>query len=64
MGDIAVVGFSLKLPQGVEDVAAFWDVVTNRKSLMTDWPASRINVGSIKSSNYNKVWVEHQFLKQ
>ncbi|KAK3343522.1 fatty acid synthase S-acetyltransferase [Lasiosphaeria hispida] len=53
--DIAVVGFSFKLPQGVEDVASFWHVLENRKNLMTDWPESRINVGSIKSNSYNKV---------
>lgn len=53
--DIAVVGFSLKLPQGVNDVAGFWDVLAKKKNLMTSWPSSRISVGSIKSCNYNKV---------
>lgn len=53
--DIAVVGFSFKLPRGVDDVASFWHVLENRKNLMTGWPQSRINVGSIKSSAYNKV---------
>jgi len=53
--DIAIVGFSFKLPQGVEDVESFWDVLETRKNLMTDWPESRINVGSIKSNVYNKV---------
>lgn len=57
--DIAIVGFSFKLPQGVEDVASFWDVLANRKNLMTNWPESRINVGSISSNVYNKVGPRH-----
>ncbi|KAK0734704.1 hypothetical protein B0T26DRAFT_845131 [Lasiosphaeria miniovina] len=53
--DIAVVGFSIKLPQGVDDIASFWDVLAHRKNLSTNWPESRINIGSVTSSNYNKV---------
>lgn len=52
--DIAVVGFAFKLPQGVDDVATLWDVLANRKNLSTDWPESRINVGSISASQQNK----------
>ncbi|KAK3382595.1 fatty acid synthase S-acetyltransferase [Lasiosphaeria ovina] len=53
--DIAVIGFSIKLPQGVDDVASFWDVLAHRKNLSTNWPESRIKIGSVTSSNYNKV---------
>ncbi|KAI6381444.1 hypothetical protein MCOR25_001140 [Pyricularia grisea] len=52
---IAVVGFSFKLPQGVDDVDNFWDVLETRTNLSTDWPEDRINVGAVKSNQYNKV---------
>lgn len=47
--DIAVVGISLKLPQGVNDVSEFWDVLENRRNLMTTWPESRINSSFFES---------------
>ena len=57
--DIAIVGFSFKLPQGVEDDdAGFWDVLQERKNLMTEWPSSRLNAGSFvggNNKNVNKV---------
>ncbi|KAI0804310.1 hypothetical protein GGR55DRAFT_691161 [Xylaria sp. FL0064] len=43
MGDVAVVGFSLKLPGGVDTVASFWEALERGKNLLTEWPASRIN---------------------
>ncbi|TLS26121.1 hypothetical protein PpBr36_04786 [Pyricularia pennisetigena] len=52
---IAVVGFSFKLPQGVDDVDNFWDVLKTRANLSTDWPDDRISVGAVRSSQYNKV---------
>lgn len=59
--DIAIVGFSFKLPQGVEDDDdAFWNVLQERKNLMTEWPESRLNAGSFVGSNnknVNKVWL-------
>ncbi|TLD24099.1 hypothetical protein PspLS_06954 [Pyricularia sp. CBS 133598] len=54
-GPIAVVGFSFKLPQGVDDVDNFWDVLEARTNLSTDWPDDRISVGAVKSNQYNKV---------
>lgn len=53
--DIAVVGFSFKLPQDVDDVSSFWDVLQNRKNLMTRWPESRMNAESFLSGNKSKV---------
>lgn len=53
--DIAVVGFSIKLPQGIEDVAGFWDVLHNRRNLLTPWPESRINAESFLSDKGSKV---------
>ncbi|KAB5517403.1 putative polyketide synthase [Coniochaeta sp. 2T2.1] len=57
--DIAIVGYSFKLPQGVEDDDdVFWNVLQDRKNLMTAWPDSRFNAGSFVGSqnkNVNKV---------
>lgn len=53
--DIAVVGFSFKLPQDVEDVSSFWDVLQNRRNLLTPWPESRINAESFVSGRRSKV---------
>lgn len=57
--DIAVVGFSFKLPQDVEDVDAFWDVIQNRKNLMTPWPEDRLNAESFVSGKKSKVCWSH-----
>lgn len=54
--DIAVIGFSFKLPQGVEDVDGFWDVLQNRKNLMTPWPEDRLNAESFMAGKKSKVW--------
>ncbi|KAK6949612.1 hypothetical protein Daesc_009695 [Daldinia eschscholtzii] len=48
--DIAVVGFSFKLPQDVNDVSSFWEVLENKRNLMTEWPESRIKNGSFEAS--------------
>lgn len=54
--DIAVIGFSFKLPQGVEDVDGFWDVLQNRENLMTPWPEDRLNAKSFVTEKKSKVW--------
>ncbi|KAI0895664.1 hypothetical protein F4806DRAFT_502638 [Annulohypoxylon nitens] len=53
--DIAIVGFALKLPQDVNDVSSFWEVLENRRNLMTEWPESRINNGSFEASKEGNV---------
>lgn len=55
MSDIAIVGYSFKLPQGVEDDDAFWDVLANRRNLMTDWPESRVKTDSFANNKHQKV---------
>ncbi|KAI5859539.1 polyketide synthase [Durotheca rogersii] len=45
--DIAVVGFSFMLPQDVNDISSFWEVLRTRRNLMTDWPDSRIKAGAL-----------------
>nr|ALQ32835.1 putative polyketide synthase [Fusarium euwallaceae] len=41
--DIAIVGYSFKLPQDVDDDCSLWDVLSKRRNLMTDCPKSRID---------------------
>ncbi|KAF5531595.1 polyketide synthase [Fusarium napiforme] len=54
MSDIAIVGYSFKLPQGVEDDDAFWEVLENRRNLMTDWPESRVKTDSFANNKHQK----------
>lgn len=53
--DIAIVGFSFKLPQGVDDDAGFWDMLQNRRNMKTGWPESRINIDSFLNNKHHKV---------
>lgn len=53
--DIAVIGFAFKLPGDVDCVDSFWDVLQNRKNLMTPWPESRIKADSFVSGKRSKV---------
>ncbi|KAI0965030.1 fatty acid synthase S-acetyltransferase [Xylaria arbuscula] len=42
----AIVGISLKLPQEAVDESSLWEVLESGKNLMTEWPESRISLGS------------------
>ena len=42
--DIAIVGFSFKGPQEAESAAGLWEVLQNGKNVMTEWPATRVNL--------------------
>lgn len=53
--DIAIVGYSFKLPQDVNDDQSFWEVLENRRNLRTDWPASRANPASFASNKLKRV---------
>ncbi|KAI1340369.1 hypothetical protein F5Y15DRAFT_423306 [Xylariaceae sp. FL0016] len=54
MEDIAVVGFSFKLPQGVEDVESFWKTLEGRKNLMTAFPESRMRCDAFSGPELSK----------
>ena len=41
---LAVIGFSLKLPQEGTTPEAFWKMLMNRKCAMTEWPRDRLNI--------------------
>ncbi|KAH6609746.1 putative polyketide synthase [Trichoderma cornu-damae] len=63
--DIAIVGFSFKLPQDVEDDTSFWDVLYNQKNLMTEWPESRLNASSFVANKQSKIQCRGgHFIKQ
>ncbi|KAK2611358.1 hypothetical protein N8I77_004702 [Diaporthe amygdali] len=54
--DIAIVGYSFKLPRGIDDDFKFWEVLQDRRNLSTEWPTSRININSFlngKSHTFN-----------
>lgn len=44
--DIAVVGLSFKGPQEADNASGLWDILEKGKNLMTEWPKSRVNLGS------------------
>lgn len=57
--DIAVVGYSFRLPQDVNDDLSFWDVLETRRNLMTSWPESRMNAESFLDTKPDKVRMAH-----
>jgi acyl transferase domain-containing protein len=44
MEPIAIVGFSFRLPDGVEDVSSFWDMLEHGRNVMKEWPKNRTNI--------------------
>jgi acyl transferase domain-containing protein len=60
--DIAIVGYSFKLPQDINDDISFWEVLKNRRNLRTDWPASRANPDSFLKNKTIKARPSRMFL--
>ncbi len=56
-GDIAIVGYSFKLPRDVDDDSSLWEVLHGRRNLMTPWPDSRMSAGSFINNTDYKVGV-------
>ncbi|TGJ81386.1 hypothetical protein E0Z10_g7369 [Xylaria hypoxylon] len=54
MGDVAVVGFSFKLPEGLDTVSSFWETLENGRNVVTDWPASRISGNAFHNAELAK----------
>lgn len=54
-GDIAIVGYAFKLPQDVDDDSSLWEVLQNRRNLMTAWPESRMSASSFVNNMSSKV---------
>ncbi|RSL58093.1 hypothetical protein CEP53_006251 [Fusarium sp. AF-6] len=51
--DIAIVGYSFKLPQDVDDDCSLWDVLSKRRNLMTECPKSRIDSESFVTNKHH-----------
>jgi hypothetical protein len=55
--DIAVVGMSFRMPQSANDELTLYEVLRDRRNLMTAWPESRTKLNSFydAKSNVNRV---------
>ncbi|KAF2971310.1 hypothetical protein GQX73_g2264 [Xylaria multiplex] len=51
MEDIAIVGVAFKLPQDAVDEVGLWHILEQRRNVMTEWPASRLNIDSFFDAN-------------
>ncbi|KAJ5287311.1 polyketide synthase [Penicillium angulare] len=47
---IAIVGYSFKLPQDVDNDDSLWEALESRRNLRTEWPTSRINPESFTNN--------------
>ncbi|KAM7191954.1 polyketide synthase [Naviculisporaceae sp. PSN 640] len=54
MEPIAITGFSFRLPGGAEDVDSLWDLLTSKRNVMREWPASRTNVSAFYSKYHRQ----------
>lgn len=61
--DIAIVGASFKMPQEAESENGYWDILEEKRNVMTEWPESRINLDSFYDATgaSNKVCIPTQF---
>ena len=41
---IAVVGFSLRFPQDADSTESFWEMLSQGKNAMTDFPSTKFNI--------------------
>ena len=46
MEPIAIIGLAFRLPDGVEDVSSFWDMLEHGRNVMREWPENRANIGT------------------
>ncbi|PVI00072.1 polyketide synthase PksD [Periconia macrospinosa] len=54
MEPIAIVGYAFKLPQGIEDESSLWEVLEQGRSVMTEWPANRVNVNAFSQTHVGR----------
>ncbi|KAI0532709.1 hypothetical protein GGR58DRAFT_489208 [Xylaria digitata] len=54
MGDVAIVGFSFKLPDGLDNVSSFWEALESGRNVVTNWPASRISGNAFHNAELAK----------
>ncbi|KAL1857091.1 Type I Iterative PKS [Diaporthe australafricana] len=46
MEPIAIIGQAFRLPDGVEDVSSFWDMLEQGRNVMKEWPENRANIAT------------------
>ena len=51
---IAVIGFSLRLPQDAVTPQTFWRMLKEKKCAMTDWPRDRINMDAFYHPDHDR----------
>jgi acyl transferase domain-containing protein len=69
---MAIIGFSFRLPGDISDEAAFWEVMQQRKNLMTEWPESRFSPDASGPDSmvcdclgvFNIIWIQADLLTQ
>lgn len=54
MEPFAIVGVSLKMPQEAVSESSLWEVIENRRNLMTEWPESRAEVDAFHDGGSKK----------
>ncbi|KAK3329248.1 hypothetical protein B0H66DRAFT_634456 [Apodospora peruviana] len=68
MEPYAIVGVSFRMPQDALDESSLWEVLENRRNLVTDWPEDRVSVDSFHDGGSKKLNTLHgrgaHFLKQ
>jgi hypothetical protein len=51
---IAVIGLSLEFPQEAISPDTFWNMLTEKRCAMTDWPRDRINLDAFYHPDSNR----------
>lgn len=46
MEPIVIIGLAFRLPDGIEDVSSFWDMLEHGKHGRKEWPENRANIGT------------------
>ncbi|VUC32029.1 unnamed protein product [Clonostachys rosea] len=54
MDGLAIIGYSFKLPQGIEQDDDFWEVLTSGRNVMTEWPEDRTNIETFHDGGSKK----------
>jgi len=52
---IAVIGFSIKFPQDLETPDSLWEALAEKKSAMTEFPKSRINLDAFYDPDTERI---------
>lgn len=52
MNALAIVGLSFNLPRGMVDEQSFWELLDNRQTASSDWPATRACVDALDNHGF------------